>query len=114
METSEGTITYPNGEIAIWKGSLTFVPVRKNGRSVSNIITGTITGVTKRSESFETKIIEPIQYNYDCENMDNSVPVKGIMKMDILKEQSTVNYGDGTCDKVYTLTVEDRQTQHNM
>jgi hypothetical protein len=46
--------------------------------------------------------------------MDNSVPVKGIMKMDILKEQSTVNYGDGTCDKVYTLTVEDRQTQHNM
>jgi hypothetical protein len=114
METSKATITYPNGNKAVWHGSLTFTPVREDGRSITNSISGTFGGVTKRSESFESKIIEPIQYNYACDDLKNPVPVEGIIQMDVLKEQSTVNYGDGACDNAYTLTVNENQTQHGL
>jgi hypothetical protein len=114
METSKATITYNSGKTAVWKGTLNFRPVRKDGQSISNTISGSFSGITKRSEKFETTIIEPIQYNYDCKNLDNPIPVKGVIQMDVLKERSSIDYGDGTCDQAYTLFVNDKQTQHGL
>jgi hypothetical protein len=57
-------------------------------------------GVNRRGKAYKMKILEPIVYKRGC-----SIAVKGIKQiMDESGKVIVVNYGDGTCDRVITIT----------
>jgi hypothetical protein len=111
VETKNAKITYRDGKFVAWAGTLELATERKNEESKSNTITGTITGITKRYETFSAIITSPVTYNYDCNGLKTPVPVKGSVMMIVNQEKSAINYGDGNCDNIFTLSVGERQTQ---
>jgi hypothetical protein len=113
LETDKIVVTYPNGKSLIWKGILSFTSVTANGYVTTNTITGTISGITKRFEDFSASINTPVVYNYSCTDLRTPVPVSG--SIDIVvggNERSNVNYGNGTCDNVFALTIDGSETTH--
>jgi hypothetical protein len=114
IETDKTVITYPNGKSLRWKGVLYFNSVTANGSVTTNTITGTMSGITKRFEDFSASITTPIVYNYQCTELKTPVPVSGSVDMFVGRERYNVNYGNGSCDNVYKLTVDGSETEHEL
>jgi hypothetical protein len=55
--------------------------------------------------------VQEILFSYECEGK-HDVPVSGVI--DIITSGSTaeVNYGNGTCDKIYTITTNGESTEY--
>jgi len=112
IETDKTVITYPNGKSLQWKGILYFTSATTNGQIVTNTITGTMSGITKRFEDFSASISTPIIYNYQCTDLKTPIPVSGSIDMVVGHEKYSLNYGNGACDSIYGLTVDGSDTEH--
>ena len=55
-----------------------------------------------KGEEYSWDIIEPVVSNYNCMYW---IPVSGIEQGAYIDETYSINYGDGTCDNKYTITV---------
>lgn len=60
-------------------------------------------GVNRRGKAYKMKILEPLVYKRGC-----PIAVKGVKQFINVENGKviTVNYGDGECDRVITITVE--------
>lgn len=104
---SDAHLTYPDGTMATWEGSLTFEH-DNNGtffdwRDDQKTITGSISGTTHDGVDFAATITEPVLFDYACFGR-HEVPVSGIVEIDTGGALTTVDYGDGTCDMEYSIT----------
>jgi hypothetical protein len=69
-------------------------------------ITGTAAGTNGQGKAFTSEITTPILFRQACFQSGVYYPVSGIM---VVQESgqpgTTINYGDGACDRTVTLTV---------
>jgi hypothetical protein len=101
-------ITYENGNSIQWKGTL--INQRHNVANVSGdtrTIGGNITSTTSDNRLFIAKIIEPITYNYDCTGSNSLIPVDGKVEISLNDWRAIIDYGNGSCDRTYTVTMGD-------
>jgi len=107
----ETKIKYQDGTISTWSGNLTFTIHNSTHRWEGTIdLTGSWSGTTRNGISFSANITKAIEFNSSCSL--RRIPVMGIVEITSNGVMSTVDYGDGTCDKLYTITVAEVTTEY--
>lgn len=70
---------------------------------------------SSKGYSYSYKITKPLVYNYSCE--DAWIPVEGTEEISYTENEETTNftvdYGDGTCDNLYTVTSNGETVEYN-
>ncbi len=113
MTISHATLTYPDGTASHWQGTLT--TMYYNGENMwskkddSKEVTGSLEGTNRQGVNFSSMITQPVLFNFSC---NRKIPVKGIIKTTVGNAASTVDFGDGTCDKVYTIETAGTTTEY--
>src|SRR6187551_1129795 len=106
------TITFPNGQYTVFNGSRTreWLSGDGDGDPSNNVykITGSVNGISTTGRSFTHEIVEPIIADWSCAAQGNFARISGVVEMTKLNGYSvrkrTVNYGDGECDNLITIT----------
>jgi len=122
--TSDGTHTididnaeliYKAGSSASWSGTLYYLYDDKgthHWKDDTKTLTGSFSGTTREGDNFTAEIIDEILFSYECEGK-HDVPVSGAITISTGGATSEVDYGDGTCDKNYSITVNGETTEHS-
>jgi hypothetical protein len=110
IKINAARITYPNGSFV--QLSATFVSERVyDGTTYTRKVTGHLASSQPDGNFYNADIIEPMEYSYDCSGAASLIPVKGKIKLELGTWNATINYGDGACDRTYTVTIKgDTQT----
>ncbi len=112
LSINNAKITYADGTFVTWSGSLTneyklagFHERDHESRQVS----GSISGTNRSGSAFSASITKAILYEYAC---SKNIPVAGTVELTVGSASSTIDYGNGTCDKEYTITVSGTTTTY--
>jgi hypothetical protein len=114
IKINSSKITYANGNSIQWKGTL--INQRHNVVNVSGdtrTIGGNITSTTSDNRIFIARIIEPITYNYDCSGSNSLIPVEGKIEISVNDWRAIIDYGNGSCDRTYTVTMANNTVVYN-
>lgn len=106
------TISFPNGDKTVFNGSRTREWLSGDGDAdpSNNVykITGSVEGISTTGRSFTHTIVEPIIADWSCAAQGNFARISGVVEMTKLKGYSTrkrtVDYGNGECDNMITIT----------
>jgi hypothetical protein len=117
VEAQDAMITYADGTSFSWDGTLTFVYEKDGSRhcegKTMKITEGSIEGTTREGAVFATTIIKEIVFKRGCHGRHSSVPVSGTVEVVTAGVSSTIDYGDGSCDKDFTITTAGITTEHS-
>jgi hypothetical protein len=110
IKINAARITYPNGNFA--KLTATFVSERVyDGTHYTRKVTGHLASSQADGNFYNADIIESMEYSYDCAGSESLIPVKGKIKLVLGTWDALIDYGDGTCDRTYSVTIKgDKQT----
>lgn len=105
LQIQDARLTYPDGTFATFTGQLTSTILLGteavyNG-CIAKEITGSITGITRAGSEFSTSIDDALVFKYGC---NRKIPVSGTIDLTVGMIESRIDFGDGTCDKIYTIT----------
>lgn len=99
----DASITFPNGDVTSWEASHTIVTIEgyNTPQFMDNVmeVSGGSSGVNRRGVPFSVEITTPLVKSKSCpwiESGVKAITVNGIIR--------TIDYGDGTCDRIATLT----------
>jgi len=96
--------TFTDGKTISWSSDKTFTIVSGfgDGDISTNIIemSGTASGINRESKSY-TSVYNAVRVERSC---DAGYPVSGTVTIESDKGTSVIDYGDGTCDKIITVT----------
>jgi hypothetical protein len=107
-------IRYHDGTSSSWTGSLVFIH-EKNTTGNTITITGSWSGTTRHGTTFSATITKAIEYKAGCfGHWHRFIQVSGIVEVVTNGVTSTIDYGDGTCDRVYTITTAGVTTEHRL
>ncbi|HLZ17564.1 MAG TPA: hypothetical protein VKQ08_11015 [Cyclobacteriaceae bacterium] len=98
----ETKVKYTDGKTSTWKGDLVYTihnPGHNWGGTID--VTGSWSGTTRAGASFSAQITKAIEYKSTCYR---GIPVAGTVQVTTNDVTSTIDYGDGTCDRIYTIT----------
>lgn len=102
---SNGKATFPDGSIAVREASITWEWIRASNPSDDYLLikaNSWADGITRAGRSYEVSLVEDLKYKRFC-----GIAVDGIKRYIIDEEKEiVVDYGDGTCDKAVTITVD--------
>lgn len=104
-QTTNGKLTYPDGT-TYYTYSGTHTLIQSAGAGTPSIaddsfsITGNSTTASSAGNSLTVSITTPLVKNALCTNI-----VSGVQSFTYNSIGGTLNYGDGTCDKIATLTI---------
>ena len=108
VEAINAKMTYPDGTAAQWNGALAFeyVKMKTNrgwgGASIS--VTGSLNGTSREGTAFSAGISRAIVFRNTCPGLYRFIPLTGTIDITTNGVNSTLDYGDGSCDKTYTIT----------
>lgn len=68
--------------------------------SYGRTVTGSLSGVTREGDAFTAEITNPVVYDFSC---SMRVPVSGTIKLTVGGVESTIDYGNGSCNRKYTI-----------
>ncbi|MCO6479062.1 MAG: hypothetical protein J5I94_20675 [Phaeodactylibacter sp.] len=98
-----GSLTFPNGGIATWEASHTLTQVAggETPIMIDNIfeITGGSSGVNRNGVAFTAEITSPLVKRKNCRWL-----VAGVKTITVNNRTRTLEYGDGECDRIATVT----------
>ena len=99
-----GKATFENGLFATRESDITWQWIRE-ANPVNDALriedTSHASGVTRGGRDYQVDVLEPLVYKRSC-----GIAVSGIKKYTIDGEKEiTIDYGDGTCDRSFTITV---------
>jgi hypothetical protein len=100
------TVGYNDGTTASWTGNLQFAYEDISKRKGELRITGSIAGTSRQAMPFTANITNDLLFKTGCLGLTKQIPVSGKLTISTNGATSNVDYGDGTCDKTYTVTVE--------
>jgi hypothetical protein len=97
---ANGKATFPNEQVATRESNITWQLNRAESKRVIET-TSTASGTTRGGRAYDIMLLEPLVYQRHC-----GIAVSGIKKYTINGEKEvTIDYGDGTCDRAFTVTV---------
>ena len=103
---TDGKITFEDGTFRTYSGSRTKVwEIEETSREVQLTVTGSISGVNRNGIEFSKTITEPVIFLHSCRRVGVKVAVSG--ERTIIKNELAyvINYGQGDCDNLVTLTL---------
>ncbi len=100
------TVTFDDGGVYTRKGSLVKEMVEGfdtwfNWDDNAYLVTGSGTTTFPNGDTFSAEITTPLQFKAACKR---SVAVKGIVSITKNGASAVIDYGDGTCDTLATIT----------
>jgi len=111
------TLTFPDGNTFVTNGERVreWVEGEAGGDPSTNKfqITGSLNGKSTRGVNWSHNIVEPIIVDFSCLASGKMLRTSGIkeLKFSLRNRERirTVDYGDGSCDESYTLTINNRK-----
>ncbi len=104
VKLEDGKATFEDETFATRESDITTTWVREANPIEDRLVvqvSSTASGTTRRGRTYEVSLIEPLEFKRFC-----SFAVKGIKKYVINGEKEIIiDYGDGTCDRSVTLSV---------
>lgn len=100
------TVGYDDGTTASWNGSLAFAYEDVSKRKGELRISGNISGTSRQGMPFAANITSDLLFKTGCLGLTKQIPVSGKVTITTNGATSMVDYGDGTCDKTYTVTID--------
>jgi hypothetical protein len=111
IDVEDGVITFPNGDIARRELHRRRECHRTNNILDRLIIYGTESGNHRNGRGFQIEILEALVFDRECmEQNDVLIAVDGKKKISHGNREITVEYGDGTCDNLVTITNKNGRT----
>jgi hypothetical protein len=115
---NETKVRYHDGTSTTWKGDLTFT-IQKSGTgntfSSTMTLTGSWSGVTRKGTDFSANITKEVVFKAGCFGHNHKfLPVSGTIDIVSGGVTSTIDFGDGTCHKTYTITSAGKTTVHRI
>jgi hypothetical protein len=106
-----GQVTWPDGRIATREVNRR----REHERNENNlldrlIIYGTAQGTFRNGRGYSIEILERLIYRRVCAAEGVIIPVSGVKLIKHGDRELTVDYGDGTCDNMVSLTNKNGRT----
>jgi hypothetical protein len=114
IEAQNATITYRDGTTVSWDGTLSYEYDRGEDckwKDNSINVTGSISGTNREENDFVWEIQEALVYKYACDKHHRFHPVSGTVEVSVGGVVSTVDYGNGSCDKKFTVTTDGVTTE---
>lgn len=115
LDIQDAKITYPDGTATTWHGQLTYLKDEGAGkwnRSGTKQVNGSLEGTTRDGLAYTAEITQTLVFDYTCSF--KRIPVSGTIDLTVAGQLSTIDYGDGTCDKTYTVTINGDTTEHQV
>jgi len=124
--TSASTDDNPEFTVTLTGGKLTFPDSTTTTREVNKIrswlraanplndevsVTGNANGSRRDGSTYNVEILERITYKRDCRRARIFVPVSGVKQITSGENVAVLDYGDGECDNLATLTINDGEPQ---
>lgn len=112
---TDGKVTWPDGTTTVRSESKRVEWIRNSLNPLNDqwkVTTGDFpnyiaAGINRKGLVYEMKIIEPLIYTRQCIlTSKGTVPVQGIKELLVGSKKITGDYGDGSCDKLVTITVK--------
>ena len=116
VEAQEAKITYPDGTFVSWNGILNFDFEKEHqnrdwgGKSIT--VTGALNGMSRSNGAYTATITKGIEFKSSCSSKHRFIPLLGTVEITTDGTSATLDYGDGTCDKTYTITTGGTTTVH--
>lgn len=112
VEGNNVAIEYQDGTTSSWSGKLAFGYEDFTKKKGEISITGSISGTTRQAVGFTANISEAVVFKTGCFGWIKKVPVDGVISVTTNGASSTLDFGSGACDRVYTVTVDGESAQH--
>ncbi|HMQ00963.1 MAG TPA: hypothetical protein PKC24_14380 [Cyclobacteriaceae bacterium] len=101
-----GKVTWPDGSFITREVNHTREWVRgANPQSDEMRISGTASGTNKDQRSYTVEIKEVLIFKRSCASQGIFIPVQGKKELLVDSRQIDIDYGDGTCDRLVSITV---------
>lgn len=105
-------VSFPNGKSVTFNGSRTreWLAGKGDNDPTNNKfkLTGTVTGISSTGKTFTHEITVPVIVDFACAKQGNLARISGVVETSKVSgygaRKRTVDYGDGTCDKIITVT----------
>lgn len=101
---ADGKATFPNESFATRESNITWQWNRAENPlddSLEIEVTSTASGTTRSGREYEVTLLEGLVYKRHCD-----IAVSGVKKYTIDgTKEITIDYGDGTCDRSLTITI---------
>lgn len=110
VEGKNVAIHYADGTVSAWNGLLNFAYEDVSKRKGEIRVTGSITGTSRQGIGYTATITEDVIFKTGCFGWVRKIPVDGVVTLTTNGTTSVLDYGDGTCDKTYTITVNGETT----
>jgi hypothetical protein len=105
IELVGGKVTWPDGRTATREASHKREHERHADHSLDRlIINGTAEGTLRNGNAYSVEILEGLIYSRACGAQGVRIPVSGKKLIIHGNREVTIDYGDGTCDNIVTLT----------
>jgi hypothetical protein len=111
----DGKVTWPDGTTTVrseskkveWTRDV-LSPLSDQWKiSMGDFPTYVAAGVNRKGMVYEMKIDEPLIFKRQCiVSAKGTVPVQGVKELLVANKKIAIDYGDGTCDKLVTITVK--------
>jgi hypothetical protein len=105
---TDGIVTLPDGKTVTHEATRTRVWIEGEDTPLNIYddkysITGTGNGINRFGNAYESETLEPVIFDISCAYR----LVQGVIKISTDLHTATLDYGDGTCDNIATVTVDD-------
>jgi hypothetical protein len=107
VELIGGKITWPDGTTATRDAQHRRECERNENPLLKRVIVyGNATGTIRNGSSYSIEIVEPLLFDRACAELDVFIAVKGKKLVKKGDREITIDYGDGTCDNIVTITTK--------
>jgi len=102
-----GKATWPDKTVATREMNRTREWVRTNNPLTDEwIVTGTAAGSNRDGKTYQMEITKPLVYKRSCAMTSNGgIAVEGTKVLTVDGKVITIDYGNGTCDRLITVTI---------
>lgn len=108
-----GQLTFPDGTFATRESNFTRTWLRgSDPLEDQGYREGSSSGVNREGDTYSVTIIERIIFKRDCSRRKFFIPVAGVKEVVKGETVAIVDYGDGTCDNLYTVTVNGETSEY--
>lgn len=113
IEVKGGKATWPDATFATREASRTREWKRGNTPNLDQwIVSGAASGTNRNGRSYQMEITKPLVYKRECAISDRVfIAVEGTKVLTVESKQVTIDYGDGACDKLVTITVNGKSKE---
>jgi hypothetical protein len=107
VELVDGKITWPDGTFATRDAHHRREHERNENPSLKRLIVyGSATGTLRNGRDYYIEILEPLVYDRACAESGVFIAVKGKKLVKHSNREVTIDYGNGTCDNIVTITTK--------